>query len=71
MAELVSGDTAHGEGRVLAVAAIPAQAGRTLPEASDLGHSAMVQRWLSWAAIAAIAILALGALALIARRRRR
>jgi hypothetical protein len=70
VAELVSGDTAHGEGRVLAVAATRAQPGKTLPEASDLGRSAIVQRWLTWGAIAAIGILSLTALALIARRRR-
>ena len=69
--ELVSGDTAHGEGHVLAVAATPGPAGKTLPEASDLGHSAMLQRWLTWGGIAAIAVLALAAIGLFLARRRR
>jgi hypothetical protein len=69
--ELVSGDTAHGEGHVLAVAATPAQAGQNLPEASDLGRSAIVQRWLTWGGITAIALLALSAIGLFLARRRR
>ena len=69
--ELVGGDTAHGEGHVLAVAATPGPAGKTLPEASDLGHSAMLQRWLTWGGIGAIAVLALAAIGLFLARRRR
>jgi hypothetical protein len=68
---LVTGDTAHGEGHLLVLAAMPGHTGQSLPEASDLGRSAVVQRWLVWAGVAVIAVLALSALTLLAVRLRR
>jgi hypothetical protein len=67
-----SGDGAHGEGHVLVLAAAPGHPGQLLPEASDLGRAALIQRWLLWGGGAAVGVLALSALGfLLVRRRRR
>ena len=68
---LVTGDTAHGEGHLLVLAARPGHTGQALPEASDLGRSAVVQRSLVWAGAAVIVLLTLSALAIVAVRLRR
>lgn len=64
--KLVAGDAAHGEGHVLFVATQPVSAATALPEASDLGRSAVVQSWLRRAGVVAIAVLLLAALAFLA-----
>jgi hypothetical protein len=71
--EVAGGDQAHGEGHLLVVARTPARGGATLPEASDIGHAATVQRWLVWgvATVAAALAVAAVATALVIRRRRR
>ena len=69
--QIVAGDTAHGEGHLLVVGAGPAGAGRALPEASDLGRAAFVQRLLLWGGVALVAVLAVALVALIVIRRRR
>ncbi len=68
--KLVEGDTAHGEGRVLVLAARPGAVASALPEASDLGRSALVQRWILWAA-AGLALALILVLAVLSIRRRR
>lgn len=68
--KLVEGDTAHGEGRVLVLATRPGRAASTLPEASDLGRSALLQRWILWAA-AGLALAVVLVLAVLSIRRRR
>jgi hypothetical protein len=69
--KLVPGDTAHGEGHLLVLAARPGHATRALPEASDLGRSSVVQTWLVRAAAAVIVLLGLSALTVVAVRLRR
>lgn len=66
------GDTAHGEGHVLVVAAAPGQPPPQLPTASDLGRAALVQRWLvrGGAGAAAVLLLAAATLGAVWRRRR-
>jgi hypothetical protein len=68
--KLVEGDAAHGEGHVLVLATRPGRAGSTLPEASDLGRSALLQRWIPWAA-AGLALAVVLVLAVLSIRRRR
>jgi hypothetical protein len=69
--KLVPGDTAHGEGHLLVLAAKPGPATQALPEASDLGRYAAVQTWLVRAAAAVIVLLAVSALTVVAVRLRR
>ncbi len=66
--KLVEGDTAHGEGRVLVVATRPGSAASALPEATDLGRSAVVQTWLVRVGAVVIAVALLSALAFFALR---
>jgi hypothetical protein len=66
-----SDGAAHGEGHLLVLAAAPGHPGQLLPEASDLGRAALIQRWLLWGGGAAIAVLALSVLGFFWLRRRR
>jgi hypothetical protein len=68
---LSSGDGAHGEGHLLVLAVAPGHPGQLLPEASDLGRAALIQRWLLWGGGAAVAVLALSVLGFFWMRRRR
>ena len=69
--QIVAGDTAHGEGHLLVAGAAPAGTARALPEASDLGRAALVQRLLLWGGAVLIAALAMALVALLAIRRSR
>jgi hypothetical protein len=69
--KIVAGDSAHGEGHLLVTGAEPAGAGRPLPEASDLGRAALIQRLLLWGGAALVVLLALTVAGLLAIRWRR
>jgi hypothetical protein len=67
---VVAGDSAHGEGHLLVTGAGPPRAVRALPEASDLGRAAIVQRLVLWGG-AALVVIAVAALLLLVGWRRR
>jgi hypothetical protein len=70
--QIGAGDSAHGEGHLLVTGASAARPGPVLPEASDLGRAAIVQRLLLLgAAIAAVALAAALVIVIAVRRRRR
>jgi hypothetical protein len=69
--QIVAGDTAHGEGHLLVVGAGPARSVGALPEASDLGRAALVQRLFLWGGAALVAAVAITLVAVLAIRRRR
>jgi hypothetical protein len=69
--QIVAGDTAHGEGHLLVTGATAARPGPVLPEASDLGRAALVQRLLLWGAAILVVSLAAALVIVIAVRRRR
>lgn len=71
VAPVARGDTAHGEGRVLVVAAAARQPGPQLSAAPDLGRAAFVQRWLMWGGVVAAAVLLVAAGTLLAVWQRR
>jgi hypothetical protein len=68
---IVAGDSAHGEGHLLVVGAVTAAKGPVLPEASDLGRAALVQRLLTWGGAALVAALLLTVVGRFVVRRRR
>jgi hypothetical protein len=69
--QIVAGDRAHGEGHLLVTGAPATPPGRVLPEASDLGRAALVQRLLLWAGAILAVVLAAALVVVIAIRRRR
>ncbi len=69
--QVAAGDTAHGEGHLLVAGSAPAGTARALPEASDLGRAALVQRLLLWGGAVLVPALAITLVALLAIRRRR
>ncbi len=68
---IVAGDSAHGEGHLLVAGPGPATRGQVLPEASDLGRAALVQRLLFWGGAGLVAALVLTLVSLVVLRRRR
>lgn len=69
--QIATGDAAHGEGHLLVTGGARAGTARALPEASDLGRAALVQRLLLWGGAVLVTALAIALVALLAIRRRR
>lgn len=70
---IVGGDTAHGEGHLLVVGSGASRPSSLLPEASDLGRAALLQRLMliGGAALGALLVAALVLVVLVRRRRGR